>query len=137
MKINREELYKLYMQHVEEICDDCDWKTQFGPEEIVNIIAQLLEDNPHLVVVNRAPRFSANILSTPKWPEVGSKLQFKAVHTLWFSNIIKDAEELLVVGQIYTIAKISPASSWCSVVLEEFPDKKFALSFFTQILDKE
>ena len=28
------------------------------------------------------------------------------------------------------ITKIELASSWCAVILEEFPDKKFALNWF-------
>jgi len=66
-----------------------------------------------------------------QWPKIGSKVTFKGTHMLWFQNIIKDAEELLEVGKEYTISKLGLNSSWCSVVLEEFPDKKFALSFFT------
>ena len=80
---------------------------------------------------------SDNILHTKEWPKVGSKLRFKEVRALWFSDIIKNAEELLVVGQIYTLTSISPASSWCCVELAEFPGKKFALSFFTQVHDSE
>ena len=48
MKINREELYKLYMEWVEQVTEECDWKTSFGPEEIVGAIADILENNPHL-----------------------------------------------------------------------------------------
>lgn len=70
-----------------------------------------------------------------QWPKVGSKVTYKGTHMLWFPNIIKDAEELLEVGKEYTISKLGLNSSWCSVVLEEFPDKKFALSFFQY--DKE
>ena len=31
---------------------------------------------------------------------------------------------------LFRSLKIELASSWCGVILEEFPDKKFALSFF-------
>jgi hypothetical protein len=65
-----------------------------------------------------------------EWPKAGSKVTFKGVHLFWFVNIIKDADELLEVGKEYTVSKIELASSWCAVILEEFPDKKFALSFF-------
>jgi hypothetical protein len=47
-KINKDELYKLYMGWVEQVTEECDWKTSFGPEEIVNAIAHILENNPHL-----------------------------------------------------------------------------------------
>ena len=49
MKINKEELYKLYMQEVEAICEVCDWKTNFSAEECVNIVSHLLERNPDLI----------------------------------------------------------------------------------------
>jgi hypothetical protein len=49
MKINKDELYKLYMEKVNQIAEDCDWITSFGPEEIVNMIANILENNPQLI----------------------------------------------------------------------------------------
>lgn len=49
MKINKEELYKLYMQEVEAICEVCHWKTNFSAEECVNIVAYLIEENPGLI----------------------------------------------------------------------------------------
>jgi len=64
------------------------------------------------------------------WPKIGSKATFRGVHHFWFVNIIKDANELLEIGKEYTISKLELASSWCGVILEEFPDKLFALSFF-------
>jgi hypothetical protein len=65
-----------------------------------------------------------------QYPKIGSKVTFTGTHTFWFTNIIKDADELLEVGKQYTVSKVEPYSSWCSVVLEEFPDKKFTLGFF-------
>ena len=49
MKINREELYNLYMTQVEHIVEECDWVTSIGPEELVNIVAHILELNPDLI----------------------------------------------------------------------------------------
>jgi len=49
MKINKEELHKLYMEWVNQVADECDWKTHFGPEEIVYAIADILEKNPSLI----------------------------------------------------------------------------------------
>jgi len=60
MKINKEELYKLYIEEVNHIAEECDWVTHLGPKEIVNIIANILQDNPHLV--DRQNKFIANIL---------------------------------------------------------------------------
>jgi len=49
MKINTEELYKLYMEWVYRVSEDCDWKTSFDAEEIVHSIANILENNPDLI----------------------------------------------------------------------------------------
>jgi len=49
LKINREELLSLYMKEVDDICEECDWKTSFGTKEIVAIIANILESNTHLI----------------------------------------------------------------------------------------
>ena len=46
--IKREELFKLYMEWVNEVAEECEWKTHFGPEEIVNAIVTILENNPEL-----------------------------------------------------------------------------------------
>ena len=49
LQIDKEELFKLYMQWVDEVSEECDWKTSFGPEEIVYSIANILETNPQLI----------------------------------------------------------------------------------------
>lgn len=49
MKINKDELFKLYMKWVYEVAEECDWKTSFGPEEIVHSIANIIENNPQLI----------------------------------------------------------------------------------------
>ena len=53
MKINREELYKLYMEWVDQVTEEYDWKTSFGIEEILESIATILENNPHLYISNK------------------------------------------------------------------------------------
>ena len=65
-----------------------------------------------------------------QWPKLGSKATFKGSSKFWFTNIVKDADELLEVGKEYTIKKLELASSWCAVILEEFPEHKFSLGFF-------
>jgi hypothetical protein len=67
-----------------------------------------------------------------QWPKSGSKVIYReASQYFWIKSIIKDANELLQVGKEYKILKIELASSWCAVILEEFPDKKFSLSWFS------
>jgi hypothetical protein len=50
MVIDKDELYKLYMEWVIKVSDECDWKTHFYPEEIVYAIANILENNPTLII---------------------------------------------------------------------------------------
>lgn len=47
--IDRERLYKLYMDHVDRVCDECDWVTNFTPKDIVNMISHILELYPDLI----------------------------------------------------------------------------------------
>lgn len=49
MTIDREKLFELYMEKVNRIAEDCDWVTSFGPEEIVHMIADILESTPNLI----------------------------------------------------------------------------------------
>ena len=66
-----------------------------------------------------------------QWPKTGSKAKYRgASKWFFFNNILKDANELLEIDKEYTITKIELASSWCAVILNEFPDKKFSLSWF-------
>ena len=65
-----------------------------------------------------------------QWPKAGSKATFKGSSKFWFTNIVKDANELLELGKEYTIKKLELASSWRAVILEEFPEHKFSLGFF-------
>ena len=43
MKINKQKLYELYMNEVEELCEVCDWVTHVGPEDIVHMICHIIE----------------------------------------------------------------------------------------------
>ena len=70
-------------------------------------------------------------MNKKQWPKVGSKVAFKGTRMFFFKNMIEDANKLLEVDKEYTISKIKLASSWCGVILEEFPDNKFALNWFT------
>ena len=49
MKIDKEQLHKLYMDWVHQVAEQHDWKTTFGPKEIVYSIAHILETNPNLI----------------------------------------------------------------------------------------
>jgi hypothetical protein len=62
--------------------------------------------------------------------QVQLNVKLAAMPPFWFSNIVKDAQEFLKEGEIYTVKAVHPASSWCAVELEEIPNKEFALSWF-------
>lgn len=49
MTIDRENLFKLYMEKVNRIVEECDWKTHFTPEEVVGLVVSTLEENPELI----------------------------------------------------------------------------------------
>jgi hypothetical protein len=49
MTVDKTELYKLYMEWVDKVADECEWKTYFGPKEIVYTIAKILEEHPELI----------------------------------------------------------------------------------------
>jgi hypothetical protein len=49
MQIDKEELHRLYMEWVNKVADECDWKTTFGTEEIVNAIVNIIETHPELI----------------------------------------------------------------------------------------
>lgn len=49
LTVNSEGLYLKYMEWVDYMCEECDWKTDVSPHEIVYAIAKLLEENPKLI----------------------------------------------------------------------------------------
>lgn len=49
LKINRKELLSLYLKEIDDICEQCDWKTHFEPSEIVYILVSILENNSNLI----------------------------------------------------------------------------------------
>jgi hypothetical protein len=49
MEVNKEKLFELYMNWVDDVTEHCEWKTSFGPKEIVYSIGKIIEDNPDLI----------------------------------------------------------------------------------------
>jgi hypothetical protein len=68
-----------------------------------------------------------------KWPVAGDEVIFTGVGYTWLKNIIKNAEDNLVVGEKYTLSSVTVLSSWCSVKLKETGDAVYSLSFFKHI----
>lgn len=48
IKIDEKQVYEIYMQWVDKVSEECDWKTNFGPEEIVSEICSIIESNPQI-----------------------------------------------------------------------------------------
>lgn len=67
----------------------------------------------------------------PDFPVPGAKLKYKGPHVFWFANMVRDAQNNLVVGKEYTLKTIRVWSSWCCITLEETGNLEFPLSFFT------
>ena len=55
MKINREELHRLYLNKVNEVAEECDWITSFSIEDVVRLISLVIEQNPHVVQIDINP----------------------------------------------------------------------------------
>ena len=49
VKINREELFKLYMKEVHKLCKKCDWVSTITPELCVGMVSDVIEANPQLL----------------------------------------------------------------------------------------
>jgi hypothetical protein len=64
------------------------------------------------------------------WPKPGDKVKFEGAKYHWFKDLIDSANNLLTVGEEYTLTSVRVLSSWVKVKLKEFPDDEFALSFF-------
>lgn len=64
------------------------------------------------------------------WPKVGDKVKYKGVSDTWFKDLAENAENLLKLGEEYTLAKVTVNPGWCSVRLEETGNAVFSLSFF-------
>jgi len=41
--LDKEKIYKIYMEWVDKVSDECDWKSTFGPKEIVYKICKIIE----------------------------------------------------------------------------------------------
>ncbi len=55
MKINKEELHRLYLNKVTEVAEECDWVTSFSIQDVVSLISLVIEQNPHVVQINTNP----------------------------------------------------------------------------------
>jgi predicted RNase H-like nuclease (RuvC/YqgF family) len=52
MKINKEELHRLYLNKVTEVAEECDWVTSFSIEDVVSLISLVIEQNPRIIQID-------------------------------------------------------------------------------------
>jgi len=64
------------------------------------------------------------------WPLPKSKVVFNGSKLFWFTNMIKNADDNLVIGQEYTLKTVEVASSSCIITLQETGDLQYSLSWF-------
>ena len=43
-QIDRKAVYEEYMRRVNQIAEDCDWVTHIGPETLVNLVINIIEE---------------------------------------------------------------------------------------------
>lgn len=41
--IDRDKVFKMYMDRVNQIAEDCDWVTHIGPETLVSLVVDIIE----------------------------------------------------------------------------------------------
>ena len=42
--IDKEKVFKMYMDRVNQIAEDCDWVTHIGPETLVRLVIDIIEN---------------------------------------------------------------------------------------------
>lgn len=77
------------------------------------------------------PAMFAKAPPDPDFPVPGDTLTYKGTTPLWFTDIIKNAQNKLVIGQKYTLKTIKVFLSWCCITLEETGNSEYSLGFFT------
>lgn len=71
LKINKEELHRLYLEKVNEVAEECDWVTHFTIEDVVRLISLVLEQNPSIV---ETPLYDELVLENTRLKERNEKL---------------------------------------------------------------
>ena len=47
--IDRDKLYEKYMNMIEAMADECDWITNISPMTLVNLVADIIENEKDIV----------------------------------------------------------------------------------------
>jgi len=46
--IDRDKLYEKYMNMIEAMADECDWITNISPMTLINLVADIIENEPNI-----------------------------------------------------------------------------------------
>jgi hypothetical protein len=69
----------------------------------------------------------------PNWPKPGDKLKFLGAGRYhFFTSVIEEGKKLKI-GDVFTVKKCEPASSWCPIYFEETGDAILEASWFEPI----
>ena len=49
VKIDRDKLYERYMNIIDAMADECDWITNISPMTLINLVADIIENEPHII----------------------------------------------------------------------------------------
>jgi len=47
--IDRDKLYERYMNMIDAMADECDWITNISPMTLINLVADIIENEPHII----------------------------------------------------------------------------------------
>jgi hypothetical protein len=50
--IDRDKLYERYMNMIDAMADECDWIENISPMTLINLVADIIENEPHIINEN-------------------------------------------------------------------------------------
>jgi len=50
--IDRDKLYERYMNIIDAMADECDWIENISPMTLINLVADIIENEPHIINEN-------------------------------------------------------------------------------------
>ena len=50
--VDRDKLYEKYMNMIDAMADECDWITNISPMTLINLVADIIENEPHIINEN-------------------------------------------------------------------------------------
>jgi len=50
--VDRDKLYEKYMNMIDAMADECDWITNISPMTLINLVADIIENEPYIINEN-------------------------------------------------------------------------------------